>query len=249
MEPTHEHKTHYESPRKKGILGMIVILAGLALLLFNTGLVPETLRHVIISWPMLLLVIGIVSLVGAENRIPGIILILIGGFFLFPRIFDMDINFGHLFWPLILICVGVLILFRRFPHPGKWKHRMGTAPENAAAASDQGFIFEDHIFSGTEKRIVTKDFKGGRINVIFGGVKLDLSQAGLAEGANELEVNVMFGGATIIIPCEWKVQLKNTSIFGGFSDKRFCIKESLDPTRVLVIKASAIFGGGEIKTY
>ena len=42
MEPTHEHKTHYESPRKKGILGMIVILAGLALLLFNTGLVPET---------------------------------------------------------------------------------------------------------------------------------------------------------------------------------------------------------------
>jgi len=45
------------------------------------------------------------------------------------------------------------------------------------------------------------------------------------------------------------VQLKNTSIFGGFSDKRFCIKDPLDPSRVLVIRASSVFGGGEIKTY
>jgi len=249
MEPTREHNSHPDSSRKKGMLGLIVILAGLALLLLNTGFISENLRHIIISWPMLLLAIGVISLIGAENRVPGIILMLIGGFFLFPRLFDLNINFSHLFWPLILICLGVLILFRRFPHPSNWKQRLGTSPRNAAAASDQGYIFEDHIFSGTEKRIVNSDFKGGRINVLFGGVKLDLSQAGLAEGTNELEVNVVFGGATIILPCDWKIQLKNTSIFGGFSDKRFCIKESSDPSRFLVIKASAIFGGGEIKTY
>jgi predicted membrane protein len=197
---------------------------------------------------MLLVVIGIVSFIGNENRIPGIILILIGGFFLVPRIFDLDISFSHLFWPLILITIGILVLVRRFPHPGQWKHRLTNSP-NTSAALDQGFVFEDHIFSGTEKRIINKDFKGGRVNVIFGGIKLDLTQALLAEGSNELEVNVIFGGATIIVPCEWKIQLKNTSIFGGFSDKRFCIKEATDQSRVLVIRASAVFGGGEIKTY
>ncbi|MCX6281671.1 MAG: DUF5668 domain-containing protein [Bacteroidetes bacterium] len=249
MDPNPENKTHYDNYRKKGMLGIIVILAGLALLLFNTGFLPYYFRHIIISWPMLLVAIGIVSLMGAENRVPGIILIVVGGFFLFPRIFDLDINFAHLFWPLILISIGVLILFRKFPHPRDWKHRMGPSSQNSAAASDQGYIFEDHIFSGTEKRIINKDFKGGRVNVIFGGVKIDLTQATLAEGSNELEVNVVFGGATIIVPCEWKIQLKNTSIFGGFSDKRFCLKEAADPSRVLIIKASAVFGGGEIKTY
>ncbi|MCX6240868.1 MAG: DUF5668 domain-containing protein [Bacteroidetes bacterium] len=249
MEPNTENKFRYDSHRKKGILGIIVILAGMSLLLFNTGIVPDYFRHIIISWPMLLLAIGVISLIGAENRVPGIILILIGGFFLFPRVFDLDINFAHLFWPLILICIGVLILFRRFPHPGNWKHHMKNSPENMAAANDQGFIYEDHIFSGTEKRIINKDFKGGRMNVIFGGIKLDLTQASLGEGVNELEVNVVFGGATIILPCEWKIQLKNTSVFGGFSDKRFCVKEPLDTSRVLVIKASSVFGGGEIKTY
>jgi predicted membrane protein len=249
MEPNLEHKTNYDSHRKKGMLGIIVILAGLALLLFNTGFLPYYFRHVLISWPMLLIAIGVVSFIGRENRVPGIILIVIGGFFLIPRVFDLDFNFAQLFWPLILICVGVLILFRKFPHPRNWKNRMGNSPDNIMAANDQGYIFEDHIFSGTEKRIVNKEFKGGRVNVIFGGIKLDFTQAGLAEGNNELEINVVFGGATVIVPCEWKVQLKNTSIFGGFSDKRYCIKDTTDPSRVFIIKASSVFGGGEIKTY
>ena len=249
MEPHPENKSRYDNYQKKGMLGIVVILAGLALLLFNTGFLPEYFRHIIISWPMLLIAIGVISMIGAENRIPGTILIVVGSFFLFPRVFDLNINFAHLFWPLILICIGVLILFRKFPHPKEWKHRMGPSRQNIAASSDQGFIYEDHIFSGTEKRIVSKEFKGGRVNVLFGGVKLDLTQAGLAEGINELEVNVIFGGATIIVPCEWKIQLKNTSVFGGFSDKRFCIKDSMDPSRSLLIKASAVFGGGEIKTY
>jgi len=160
MEPHPEHKSHYDNYRKKGLLGVIIIFAGLALLLFNTGIFPEYFRHIIFSWPMLLLIIGIVSLIGSENRIPGVILMLIGGFFLMPRVFDFNISFTHLFWPLILICLGILILVRRFPHPGHWKQRLANSP-NAGAALDQGYVFEDHIFSGTEKRIISKEFRGG----------------------------------------------------------------------------------------
>lgn len=249
MEAHHENKNNHDNYRKKGILGIVVILAGMALLLFNTGLIPHVFRHIIISWPMLLVAIGLVSLFVSENRLPGSILIIIGAFFLFPRIFGLDISFASIFWPLLLISFGVLILFRRFPHPKNLKQSFGNSPENVAAANDQGYIIEDHIFSGTEKRISAKDFKGGRVNTIFGGIKLDLTQCTLAEGTQILEVNVVFGGATIIVPCEWKIQLKNTSVFGGFTDKRYCVKENPDSTSVLVIRASSVFGGGEIKTY
>ena len=36
---------------------------------------------------------------------------------------------------------------------------------------------------------------------------------------------------------------------GGFSDKRLVIKEAADPNKVLIVRGSAIFGGGEIKSY
>jgi hypothetical protein len=52
-----------------------------------------------------------------------------------------------------------------------------------------------------------------------------------------------------VVPSDWKVQLKMTSILGGFNDKRTFIKESPDPSRILIIKGTAIFGGGEIKSY
>ena len=77
----------------------------------------------------------------------------------------------------------------------------------------------------------------------------DVIQATLADGVSELEVNTIFGGVTLIVPADWKVQLKMTSIMGGFSDKRSYVKENSDPSRVLIIKGSTIFGGGELKSY
>ena len=84
---------------------------------------------------------------------------------------------------------------------------------------------------------------------MFGGSEIDLTQAKLAEGVYTLEVNAIFGGVTVIVPSDWKIELKMTSILGGFTDKRAYIKENPDPSKVLVIRGSAIFGGGEIKSY
>ncbi|MCK9422330.1 MAG: cell wall-active antibiotics response protein [Bacteroidales bacterium] len=234
---------HEESRQiKKYTLGVIVIIAGLLLLLVNTGFLPYEFQHILISWQMLLIAIGIVSLFSSESRTPGTILILIGVIFILPRIFDLPFNAMHLFWPLILIAIGVLILFRRIPH-GPWHPGINRQSQ----PRDDGYIFEDNIFSGTKNRIIQQVFRGGHINCIFGGSELDLSQATLAEGINELEVNTIFGGVTITVPSDWKVQLKITSILGGFTDKRTYLKESPDPSRILIIKGSVIFGGGEIK--
>jgi predicted membrane protein len=192
---------------------------------------------------MLLIAIGVINLMNRDNWVPGVILISIGSFFILPRLFFLPDNFTHLFWPLILITAGVVILVKRLPG------RRGWTQAGRANAMDEGYVRQDNIFSGSKRRISSQAFKGGQINCVFGGAEIDLTQSKLAEGIYDLEVNAIFGGVTVIVPSDWKIELKVTSILGGFTDKRAYIKENPDPSKVLVIRGSAIFGGGEIKSY
>ncbi len=244
MEPN-EVKNYDGQQKKKYAIGVMIIIAGILLLLDKTGFLPFEIQHIIISWPMFLIAIGVISFFSSESRTPGSILIAIGGIFLISRIFEMSFNVMHLTWPLILIAIGVVILIRRSPG-NSWT--MPTA-RTTSQGLDDGFIHEENIFSGGKQRVINQVFRGGHINCIFGGAEVDLTQATLGEGVNELEVNTIFGGVTLIVPADWKVQMKMTSIMGGFSDKRSYIKENPDPSRMLIIKGSTIFGGGEIKSY
>jgi predicted membrane protein len=244
MEPN-EVKHYDGQQRKKYALGVIIIVAGILLLIDKTFNFPFEIQHIIFSWPMLLIAIGIVSFFSSESRTPGTILIVIGGIFLLSRIFELSFNIMHVGWPLVLIAIGVLILFRRSPRSMmQWRFQHPNSQN-----LDDGFIHEENIFSGGKQRVIHQVFRGGHINCIFGGSEVDLTQATLADGVSELEVNTIFGGVTLIVPADWKIQMKMTSIMGGFADKRAYIKDNPDPSRMLIIKGSTIFGGGEIKSY
>ncbi|MBE0647222.1 MAG: hypothetical protein IH596_05500 [Bacteroidales bacterium] len=228
---------------KKYALGGVAILAGLVLLGLNTGFIPTTWRSIIFSWQMLLIVIGLISLFSRDSYIPGIILILIGGIFIIPKFGFLPFNIHSLFWPAILIAVGLIVLFKGFKRPG------GSRWNRENLVLDDGYINEETIFGGTKQKVTHQSFKGGKISCIFGGAEVDLTHASLAPGENVLEITAIFGGATVIVPADWKIIVKNSSILGGFEDKRQVIRESPDPSRMLIIKAEAIFGGGEIKSY
>ncbi len=244
MEPN-EVKNYDGQQKKKYALGVIIIIAGILLLIEKTGWLPFEIHHIIFSWQMLLIAIGFVSFFSSESRTPGTILILIGTIFIIPRIFEVTFNITHMFWPVMLIAIGVLLLVRR--SPGQfWQMRVHHLNNQNL---DDGYIHEENIFSGGKQRVMHQVFRGGHINCIFGGSEVDLTQATLADGVSELEVNTIFGGVTLIVPADWKVQLKMTSIMGGFSDKRSYVKENPDQSRVLIIKGSTIFGGGELKSY
>ncbi|MEI7662807.1 MAG: DUF5668 domain-containing protein, partial [Bacteroidota bacterium] len=194
MEPNEVN--HYDGQqRKKYALGVIIIVAGIFLLIDKTGFLPFELQHILFSWPMLLIAIGFVSFFSSESRTPGTILIVIGGIFLLSRIFELSFNVMHLGWPLILIAIGVLILFRRSPGSMMdWRF-----PNRSNQNLDDGYIHEENIFSGGKQRVIHQVFRGGHINCIFGGAEVDLTQATLAEGVSELEVNTIFGGVTLIV--------------------------------------------------
>jgi predicted membrane protein len=234
---------------KKFAFGFFVILAGLLLMAFNFDILPLGWRHVVFSWQVLLIVIGLISIFGNDSRLPGMILIFIGGFFLIPEIFVMHISFFRLFWPFVLIGVGLLILSKRGMNR-KWRHKIEyKIGQPETHLPDEGYLDEENIFSGSKHRLHNQVFKGGRITNVFGGTEIDLTQAIQQDGQTELVIECIFGGVTLIVPADWKVILNITAIMGGFSDKRIVIKEASDPTKVLIVRGSAIFGGGEIKSY
>ena len=66
--------------------------------------------HVLFSWPMILIIIGLVLMSG--KRKSGVIFIIIGGVFLLPRIFLFHGLTVSLLLPLLLIGIGVALVAR-----------------------------------------------------------------------------------------------------------------------------------------
>lgn len=235
---------------KKIAFGLLLIIAGVLLMCINAGTIPIEYKHIIFSWPMILVAIGFINFFSKESMFTGLILFLVGGFFMIPRIMDMPDNFTQNFWPGLLIIAGILFIAKRTffrSHVHSHFKKMHTTSE---LKNETGYIEMNNIFGGGKHKIAPTEFKGGKINNVFGGAEIDLSQTTLAPGTNVLEIECIFGGVSLIVPSEWNVQLQmSSSVMGGFSDKRTIVKPSQPSDSELIIKGTAIFGGGEIKSY
>jgi len=255
------------------VLGSVLILIGVLFLARSAGMITLNLPYIIFSFPFILAVVGVLILVNSRKRILGAMFFVVGVFFLIPRIFPFIYYDDDIIFPIIIILLGVMIVFRqRSGH----RYKMGKEPNydknDFTGAADEArrygkkladeirykyyepvnkdYIDDIAIFGGGHKVIQSDNFKGGNITAIFGGSEIDLTQCKLAEGDNVLDVVIIFGGTEIIVPRDWNVRTNVTPLFGGFSNKsRRDTSQPLDTTRTLVIKGLALFGGGEIKSY
>lgn len=223
------------------IIGVILVLAGLFLVIRNTGFFPEFIDNVIFSWPMLLVAIGLVMTLGASEKSAGVIVMAIGGFFMIPLIFRETFHMYNMFWPSIFIIIGVIFIATK---------RRGWNVVTSKGTIGDDYVDYVNVFSGGERQIVSENFRGGKISAVFGGIELDLTKAKLAPGRSELEIACVFGGATIIVPDDWFVTIEVTPVLGGFTDSRkLSPGRTVDPAKHLLIKGAVVFGGGEVKSY
>ncbi len=239
----HERREHRQmSSGNRSIIGVILVLAGLFLVLRNTGFLPDFITNIIFSWPMILVVIGLVITIGSSgSKTSGIIVMAVGAFFMIPILFRETFHVYNMFWPSIFIIIGVIFIVSR-------RHGWNTA--SVTATQNDDYIDYVNIFSGGERQIVSENFRGGKITAVFGGSEIDLTKARLASGTNVLEVACVFGGTTIIVPDDWWVKIEVTPILGGFGDSRkLSPGRVVDSTKQLVIKGAVVFGGGEVKSY
>jgi len=256
-----EVKNSFRSGYNKGLgFGLVLMLIGIIYLLSNFGLIPFELKSVIISWQMLLIIIGVVKLVQGRFM-AGLIIIFVGGFFIIPKVVPaLDGQFIHIYWPLLLIAAGIVILLKHLfgpkwgfePWESKWrnhnqhhhsyKYDRSKWQDNYATP---GFS-KNSVFGSGDHIVLDPEFKGGDLNAVFGGITLDLRRTNLPVGETILEVNAVFGGITIYVPVDWFVETHLDAVFGGFQDNRLK-KEPLDTTRKLLITGSCVFGGGELR--
>jgi len=134
-----------------------------------------------------------------------------------------------------------------------------TSQEESAKAPDSGFVratgtaFLDRInerviFSGVNRKLMTKDFQGGKATVIFGGLDLDLTQVDFT-GIVTLDFEVGFGGVKLIVPPHWDVRTEMSNLAAGLEDKRMFREGGVDTNKVLILKGTLLFSGLEIKSF
>ncbi len=241
--PNFEGKPHRSySATSKLAIGLVLIILGFMLVIRNTGLMPGYFEDIIFSWQMLLIAIGFVMTVGSTgNKMPGLIVMAVGGFFLLPEVFDIPFRTYRLFWPAILIIIGIIVLTN-----ARWFSKSNWHSESTLSSDTIDMV---NIFGGGERRILSQNFLGGKISCVFGGGDIDLTKARLAEGVHELEIACVFGGVTFVVPPDWNIIIDVTPVLGGFSDSRRTSGSAIDMSKTLVIKGAVVFGGGEIKGY
>lgn len=252
--------------RRKVALGLVVVFAGVLLLLKQTGaLIPDW----IFTWPMILIAIGLFKIVSERYfSTGGLMLILIGTIFLARESFNLPEDVLKFFWPIFIILIGIMIIFRprgkRCMHKERWKqhyrdkyfqdHKFDFKHEPTPdVPGEKGGDISDvldtvAIFCGIKRTVFSKHFRGGDTTNIFGGTEINLMQADF-EGKISLDATVIFGGLKLIVPPDWDVRTDLTNIFGGFEDKRYHPAAEVNARKVLVIDGTIFFGAIEISSY
>ncbi|WP_419801486.1 LiaF transmembrane domain-containing protein [Mucilaginibacter sp.] len=244
------------------------IIAGFILTAIGLGLLFQQLNWFffpgwLFSWPMILIIFGLVKRANNPNNSSWLVLIVIGCLFLVEKIFPGE-NVIRLGWPVIIIAAGLWIIFRR-------NYDFGTknTPPKEAFANDgflnpepaepqpinqsQNSTGEDYlnsfsVFGDVKKNIFSKTFKGGEVVNIFAGTHLDFSHADIS-GRVVIDIIQLFGGTKLIVPPHWQVVSDIAPIFGGVSDKRTPNAELAASGKVLVLKGVSMFGGVDIKSF
>lgn len=238
----HYWSCHYD-PQRRGFnsrifLGIIFVLAGVVLIAGNLNVLPPNISDILISWPMILVALGLFNL-ARKAYTPALIFLLIGFFFLMPKFMEVPEHFYQNFWPAVFIAIGLVFLFRRHHHHHwheKWQDEKSTTDS----------IDETAIFGGKDISIVNDNFTGGKVTCIFGGSKINLLYSKPAPGCT-IDVETVFGGIKLIVPEDWNIKVDVVPTFGGFEDKRSpSVISRSDPNKTVVIKGTCIFGGGEI---
>ena len=259
------------------IFGFIILAVGVLILLRKLDVFyPDWL----LSWPMILIGVGVITLVKHEFKsFFGIMMLGLGMYFLLEREFNFDFGVQRFIFPIALIFVGIYLItqkrkeqqalsdiqdkinskstppatsseYSKTEDTSSFSSQASGGKSYAGMSGVSGTSYSDRvsIMSGINKRMLTKDFQGGKLTAAFGGIDLDLTQSDFS-GIVNLQVDVIFGAIKLVVPPHWDVRVEVTNIAAGVEDKRAYRQAEVDPDKVLVIRGTVFFGGLEIKSY
>ena len=219
------------------IWGLVLIIVGLVLGVNALGI--ANIDIFFDGWWTLFIIVPCLSgLFNEKDKFGNIVGIIIGIVLLLccQDVLDFDLVWKLLF-PSILVLFGVSMIFKDVFN----KNISEKINKLNDKLGDNGYCA---TFGSQKLNADNEEFKGSTLNAIFGGITIDLTNAKIKDGA-VIDATAVFGGVTILIPDDLKVEIKSTSVFGGVSDKTKN-KEKKDKV-TLYVNACSIFGGVDIK--
>lgn len=214
----------------RSITGLLIIAVGLSFLLTNLNVLPFS---VAISdwWPMFVIVGGVLILLNdRKNYLWALLVIALGVVFQLNQLNIIDVNPWQLFWPAVIIIVGVSIMT---------SHKV---PRKNIAASEREDVTA--VLSGSETKVQSKDFKASRVTAVCGGVTLDLREATIKKEAT-IDLFSLWGGIEIYVPKNVIVKNNTSVILGGVENNTAADTDRDAP--VLHVVGDVVMAGVEIK--
>jgi predicted membrane protein len=252
---THEWKYRRRLRHRHGPssiwFGAILVGLGLVLLLDRLGMLQA--REVLQYWPLLLVAGGLtmeLKPVSFAARVWFGLVVVAGLLLLANNLGYLQIR-GEVFWPLVLIGIGIVLLARAIESRSN-PTRDQTDSEKPRddfwsgpfVNSFDGRIRGSAVFSGIQRRVDAADFERAHVSAVFGGFELDLRPAGMKGAEAYVKAEAVFGGIEIRVPESWDVILRADSVFGGISDEtRHPDSDGGTPAKRLIISGAAVFGG------
>jgi predicted membrane protein len=213
------------------IIGLLIVAVGASFLLTNLNILPFDVG-IAQWWPLFIVAGGVVILLSdVRNYLWALLVIGLGVLFQLKQFGIVDVNPWQLFWPAIIIVLGVSVMTSRGSSRGK------------IAASDREDVMA--ILSGSEVRVESKDFKGSRVTSICGGAMIDLRKAVIKKEAT-IDVFAFWGGIEIIVPEHVMVKNNTSAIMGGVEQQAGgdAVKEG---SPILYVTGDVVMSGVEIK--
>lgn len=168
----------------KLVIGLFFAVFGVVMTLDNLNLFDPSpsLRY----WPVIFIVIGALKIGDVTSRGVAIASIVVGTVMLSWTTRWLRFSVFDL-WPLVLIGAGVMIVLQ-------------AAGIRREGQSQPGGSTWAAILSPRKISVDSRDFTGGRIIAIMGGVDLDLTGADIEHGPAIIEILVIIGGGSIRVP-------------------------------------------------
>lgn len=213
------------------IMGLLIVAVGLSFLLTNLNMLPFSVA-IGDWWPIFVVAAGVLILLNdARQYLWALLVIALGVILQLNQLNVIDVNPWQLFWPAIIIVVGLSVMISR------------SSSKQRVASQDREDITA--ILSGSETKVQSKDFKGSRVTAVCGGAMIDLSEATIKKEAT-IDLFAFWGGIEIRVPANVIVKNSTSAILGGVENKanNTTVKENAP---VLHIIGDVVMSGVEIK--
>ena len=232
------------------VFGAGLVLTGVLMGLNTLGLVQVSMGEIISTWwPSALAVWALMRMLVREGSFIGNVIIWVVGVSLQLSKLGVIDGVWNLLIPLLFIGIGLTVFFGGFRKRAavKVSDNWPGFGHMRDESTDVDVVRSTAIMGGTEIRCTSQTFKGGELTCILGGLEVDLRNAEIDGSQASITITCIMGGIEMRVPPHWKIVVHGTPILGGIEDKTFANRNPTAEGPTLVLVATTIMAGVEVK--